>query len=127
MHDLSGVDTHAPYRTVWVAADGQSVEITDQTLLPHGFVVVTLRTLETVLRRTPSTPTAFAPDCWPTRWCAIGRKRAASVSAITWTAICSDAKSAEDVADAFVALALARKTTGAVLTVDGGNFAAAMR
>jgi rhamnose utilization protein RhaD (predicted bifunctional aldolase and dehydrogenase)/NAD(P)-dependent dehydrogenase (short-subunit alcohol dehydrogenase family) len=34
---------------------------------------------------------------------------------------------AQDVADAFVALALARKTTGAVLTVDGGNIAAAMR
>ena len=34
---------------------------------------------------------------------------------------------AEDVAEAFVSLALARKTTGAVLTVDGGNIAAAMR
>jgi rhamnose utilization protein RhaD (predicted bifunctional aldolase and dehydrogenase)/NAD(P)-dependent dehydrogenase (short-subunit alcohol dehydrogenase family) len=34
---------------------------------------------------------------------------------------------AKDVADAFVSLALARKTTGAVLTVDGGNIAAAMR
>jgi len=34
---------------------------------------------------------------------------------------------AEDVADAFVALAMARKTTGAVLTVDGGNIAAALR
>lgn len=34
---------------------------------------------------------------------------------------------AEDVADAFAALALARKTTGAVLTVDGGNIAAALR
>jgi NAD(P)-dependent dehydrogenase (short-subunit alcohol dehydrogenase family) len=34
---------------------------------------------------------------------------------------------AEDVADAFVSLVLARKTTGAVLTVDGGNIAAAMR
>jgi NAD(P)-dependent dehydrogenase (short-subunit alcohol dehydrogenase family) len=34
---------------------------------------------------------------------------------------------AEDVADAFVSLALARKTTGAVLTVDGGNIAAALR
>ena len=33
----------------------------------------------------------------------------------------------EDVADAFVSLALARKTTGAVLTGDGGNIAAAMR
>jgi rhamnose utilization protein RhaD (predicted bifunctional aldolase and dehydrogenase)/NAD(P)-dependent dehydrogenase (short-subunit alcohol dehydrogenase family) len=34
---------------------------------------------------------------------------------------------AADVADAFVALALAQKTTAAVLTVDGGNVAAAMR
>ena len=34
---------------------------------------------------------------------------------------------AADVAEAFVALALARKTTGAVLTVDGGNIAAAPR
>lgn len=34
---------------------------------------------------------------------------------------------AEDVAQAFVDLALAKKTTGAVLTVDGGNIAAALR
>lgn len=34
---------------------------------------------------------------------------------------------AEDVAQAFVALAMAPKTTGAVLTVDGGNIAAALR
>ena len=34
---------------------------------------------------------------------------------------------AEDVAEAFVSLALAGKTTGAVLTVDGGNIAAAPR
>ncbi len=34
---------------------------------------------------------------------------------------------AEDVAQAFVHLALARGTTGAVLTVDGGNIAAALR
>jgi len=34
---------------------------------------------------------------------------------------------AADVAEAFLALALARKTTGAVLTVDGGNIAAALR
>jgi rhamnulose-1-phosphate aldolase/alcohol dehydrogenase len=34
---------------------------------------------------------------------------------------------AEDVAQAFVALALANKTTGAVLTVDGGNIEAALR
>jgi rhamnose utilization protein RhaD (predicted bifunctional aldolase and dehydrogenase)/NAD(P)-dependent dehydrogenase (short-subunit alcohol dehydrogenase family) len=34
---------------------------------------------------------------------------------------------AEDVAQAFVNLAFARKTTGAVITVDGGNIAAALR
>jgi rhamnose utilization protein RhaD (predicted bifunctional aldolase and dehydrogenase)/NAD(P)-dependent dehydrogenase (short-subunit alcohol dehydrogenase family) len=34
---------------------------------------------------------------------------------------------AQDVAQAFVFLALAEKTTGAVLTVDGGNIAAALR
>jgi NAD(P)-dependent dehydrogenase (short-subunit alcohol dehydrogenase family) len=34
---------------------------------------------------------------------------------------------ASDVAQAFVSLALASKTTGAVLTVDGGNIAAALR
>ena len=34
---------------------------------------------------------------------------------------------ADDVARAFVALALATKTTAAVITVDGGNIAAALR
>lgn len=34
---------------------------------------------------------------------------------------------AEDVAEAFVSLALSEKSTGAVLTVDGGNIAAALR
>jgi NAD(P)-dependent dehydrogenase (short-subunit alcohol dehydrogenase family) len=34
---------------------------------------------------------------------------------------------AQDVADAFVSLALAPSTTGAVLTVDGGNIAASPR
>jgi NAD(P)-dependent dehydrogenase (short-subunit alcohol dehydrogenase family) len=34
---------------------------------------------------------------------------------------------AADVAQAFVSLALAEKTTGAFLTVDGGNIAAAPR
>lgn len=34
---------------------------------------------------------------------------------------------ADDVAQAFVSLALAEKTTGAILTVDGGNIAAAVR
>ncbi len=34
---------------------------------------------------------------------------------------------AEDVAEAFLSLALAQKTTAAILTVDGGNMAAALR
>jgi NAD(P)-dependent dehydrogenase (short-subunit alcohol dehydrogenase family) len=34
---------------------------------------------------------------------------------------------AADVADAFVFLALARKTTAATITVDGGNIEAALR
>jgi len=34
---------------------------------------------------------------------------------------------AEDVAKAFFHLAVSKKTTGAVLTVDGGNIAASLR
>ena len=34
---------------------------------------------------------------------------------------------ADDVAKAFFHLAVSKKTTGAVLTVDGGNIAASMR
>ncbi len=34
---------------------------------------------------------------------------------------------AEDVAKAFFHLAISKKTTGAVLTVDGGNIAASLR
>ncbi|MGE4166873.1 MAG: S-methyl-5-thioribose-1-phosphate isomerase [Xanthobacteraceae bacterium] len=33
------------YRTIWIGDDGHSVEIIDQTRLPHQFVVVSLRTL----------------------------------------------------------------------------------
>jgi methylthioribose-1-phosphate isomerase len=35
-----------PYRTVWVAADGWSVEIIDQTRLPHAFVTARLQTMD---------------------------------------------------------------------------------
>ncbi|HYD29470.1 MAG TPA: S-methyl-5-thioribose-1-phosphate isomerase [Azospirillaceae bacterium] len=34
------------YRTIWLAADGWSVEIIDQTRLPHAFTVARLTTLE---------------------------------------------------------------------------------
>ncbi|MDX1486410.1 MAG: S-methyl-5-thioribose-1-phosphate isomerase [Alphaproteobacteria bacterium] len=35
-----------PYRTIWLAEDGQSVDIIDQTRLPHVFAVRRLRSLE---------------------------------------------------------------------------------
>ncbi|EWY37399.1 methylthioribose-1-phosphate isomerase [Skermanella stibiiresistens SB22] len=35
-----------PYRTIWLANDGWSVEIIDQTLLPHDFAIARLRTVE---------------------------------------------------------------------------------
>jgi methylthioribose-1-phosphate isomerase len=35
-----------PYRTVWLGADGTTVQVIDQTLLPHAFVVRDLKTLE---------------------------------------------------------------------------------
>ena len=35
-----------PYRTIWLGADGTTVQVIDQTLLPHHFVVRDWRTLE---------------------------------------------------------------------------------
>ena len=35
-----------PYRTIWLCADGRSVSVIDQTLLPHVFKVVAWRSLE---------------------------------------------------------------------------------
>ncbi len=35
-----------PYRTIWLGQDGWSVEIIDQTRLPHELAIVTLKTLE---------------------------------------------------------------------------------
>ena len=34
-----------PYRTIWLANDGQTVEVIDQTRLPHKFIVVSLKEL----------------------------------------------------------------------------------
>ena len=34
------------WRTIWLAADGWSVEIIDQTRLPHELAVVSLKTVE---------------------------------------------------------------------------------
>jgi len=38
------------YRTIWVATDGWSIEVIDQTKLPHGFAVVGLTTLDDAAR-----------------------------------------------------------------------------
>src|SRR5229473_4481966 len=35
-----------PYRTIWLGADGTTVQAIDQTLLPHAFVVRDLKTME---------------------------------------------------------------------------------
>ena len=35
-----------PYRTIWLAEDGTTVQVIDQTLLPHRFVVRDWRTME---------------------------------------------------------------------------------
>ena len=39
-----------PYRTIWLADDGWSVQIIDQTKLPHAFVVERLTTVEQAAR-----------------------------------------------------------------------------
>jgi methylthioribose-1-phosphate isomerase len=35
-----------PYRTIWLAADGHTVEVIDQTKLPHALVIRALRSLD---------------------------------------------------------------------------------
>ena len=53
-----------PFRTIWVNADGWSVEIIDQTVLPHEFRTVTLRTLDdaaTAIRGRWERPTTLPP------------------------------------------------------------------
>ena len=49
------------YRTIWVADDGKSVEIIDQTLLPHQFATVRLRTLEDAARAIKTMQVRGAP------------------------------------------------------------------
>ena len=57
------------------------------------------------------------------------RAKARSVSADTYMRgnLLSNEVKAEDVSKAFFHLAVSKKTTGAVLTVDGGNIAASLR
>ena len=49
------------YRTIWLAADGWSVEIIDQTKLPHTLSIVTLRTLEDAARAIKTMQVRGAP------------------------------------------------------------------
>ena len=45
-----------PYRTIWLGDDGRTVEIIDQTRLPHEFVTVELHTLDdAVVATVPTT------------------------------------------------------------------------
>ena len=50
-----------PYRTIWLGADGRSVEIIDQTLLPHEFATVTLRQLDDAVQAIKSMQVRGAP------------------------------------------------------------------
>ena len=50
-----------PYRTIWVAEDGKTVEIVDQTRLPHAFSVVALRTLDDAVRAIATMQVRGAP------------------------------------------------------------------
>jgi methylthioribose-1-phosphate isomerase len=50
-----------PYRTIWLADDGWSVEIIDQTQLPHRLVTVALRSCEDVGRAIKSMQVRGAP------------------------------------------------------------------
>ena len=50
-----------PYRTIRVAEDGSTVEIIDQTRLPHAFSIVALRTLDDALRAIATMQVRGAP------------------------------------------------------------------
>src|SRR3546814_19611370 len=50
-----------PYRTIWLNDDGWSVEIIDQTLMPHRFETVTLRSLEEAARAIKTMQVRGAP------------------------------------------------------------------
>ena len=50
-----------PHRTIWVADDGFTVEILDQTELPHAFRIAALRTLDDALRAIKTMQVRGAP------------------------------------------------------------------
>ncbi|MSP20206.1 MAG: S-methyl-5-thioribose-1-phosphate isomerase [Alphaproteobacteria bacterium] len=50
-----------PYRTIWPGSDGASVEIIDQTRLPHEFVTLRLRTVDDAARAITTMQVRGAP------------------------------------------------------------------
>ena len=50
-----------PYRTIWLSGDGRTVDIIDQTLLPHDFGIVRLETLEDAARAIETMQVRGAP------------------------------------------------------------------
>ena len=50
-----------PYRTIWLAPDGWSVEIIDQTRLPHELAIVALQSLEDAARAIKTMQVRGAP------------------------------------------------------------------
>ncbi len=49
------------YRAIWLAADGWSVEVIDQTQLPHAFAILALRTAEEAARAIKTMQVRGAP------------------------------------------------------------------
>ena len=50
-----------PFRTIWPAADGETVEVIDQTLLPHEFRAVRLATMDDAARAIKTMQVRGAP------------------------------------------------------------------
>jgi len=50
-----------PYRTIWLGADGWTIEIIDQTRLPHEFVIVELKTVDDAARAIKTMQVRGAP------------------------------------------------------------------
>ena len=86
-----------PTRTIWVENDGKSVGIIDQTLLPHRFATVQLRTLEAAAHAIKSMQVRGAP--------LIGAAAAYGI----WLALLADA-SDENLERACATLAATRPT-----------------
>ena len=49
------------YRTIWPGGDGRTVEIIDQTRLPHELVILSLRTLDDAVHAIRSMQVRGAP------------------------------------------------------------------